>query len=136
MLVLVENVGDVLALAPDRAVERANVLDVQAGCLVQQILHLGAVLAHDVRQIAAGVVDPLAPEVELVGEQLAVQGAERAEGVRGEQHAVGGVKRDHGLRPVDHRRVDEGDGVLAEAAGVALRDLVDLVRVDGEAELL
>ena len=138
MGVFVDDIAQVLP--PDGAVKGAEHLDVvqshDGRRLVQKGHHLGAVLAHDVGVVAPGVVNPLPVEVHLVGEQLPVQGAEGAESVGGEEDAVGGVEGDHGLRPVDHGGVDKGDGVLAEAAAVPLFYLVDLVGVQGEAELV
>ena len=109
-------------LAPDGAVQRADGADVQRGGLVQHGLHLRAVLAHDVGIIAAGVIQPVALEVHLIGEQVAVQCAEGAEGVGGEQRAGGGIEADHDLRPVNHRRHGEGEGVRAGGQRVALLD--------------
>ena len=84
--------------------EGADVLDLvqNAAGLFQQQLDVGAVLAHDVGEIAAGLVEPVPVKVHLVGKELAVQGDEGAEGVGGEEHPVGGVEGDHGLGPVDH----------------------------------
>ena len=124
-------------LAPHGAVERADVLDLiqNAAGLFQQELDVGAVLAHDVGKVATGVVQPVPLEVHLVGEQLAVQRAEGAEGVGGKEDAVGDVEGHHGLRPVNHRRAHKGDGVLAEGEGVALLHLDALMSVHMEAEL-
>ena len=96
---------------------------------------MGAVLAHDIGEVAAGVVQPVPLEVHLVGKQLAVQCAEGAKGVGGKEDAVGDVKGHHGLRPVDHRRAHKGDGVLAEGEGVALLHLDALMPVHMETEL-
>ena len=95
----------------------------------------GPYFAHDVGGVAAGVVQPVPLEVHLVGEQLAVQRAEGAEGVGGKEDAVGDVEGHHGLRPVNHRRAHKGDGVLAEGEGVALLHLDALMSVHMEAEL-
>ena len=77
--------------------EWADVLDLiqNAAGLFQQELDVGAVLAHDVGEVAAGVVQPVPLEVHLVGEQLAVQRAEGAEGVGGKEDAVGDVEGHH-----------------------------------------
>ena len=100
--------------------QRADHADVERGGLLQQRLHLRAVLADDVREVAAGVGQPVVLEVVLVGEEVAVQRAEGAEGVGGEERAGGDVEAHHDLGPVDHRRHDEREGVLAEAHRVAL----------------
>ena len=59
-------------------------------------------------------------EVVLIGIEIAIERAERAEGIGGEKRASRGVEADHDLRPVDHRRHDIGKRVLAEAVGIAL----------------
>ena len=69
--ILVQNIAQILA--PHGAVEGANHLDVQAGGLLQQGLDLGAVLAHDVGVVPAGLVQPVPVKVHLVGEQNAVE---------------------------------------------------------------
>ena len=96
---------------------------------------MGTVLAHDVSEVAAGVVQPVPLEVHLIGKQLAVQRAEGAESVGGKEDAVGNVEGHHGLRPVDHRRTHKGDGVLTEGEGIALLHLDALMPVHMEAEL-
>ena len=98
----------------------ADHLDVQAGGPLQQGLDLGAVLAHDIGVIAAGIVQPVPRKVHLIGKEVAVQGAEGAECVGGEQDLVGGVIGHHHLRPVDHGGHDEGEGMAAGAEGVPL----------------
>ena len=118
LVVLVDEPADVLA--PHGTVQRADHADVERGGLLQQRLHLRAVLAHDVREVAAGVGQPVVLEVILVGKEVAAQRAEGAEGVGGEERAGGHVEAHHDLRPVDHRRHDEREGVLAEAERVAL----------------
>ena len=50
-----------------------------AAGLAQQQLDVGAILAHDVGEVPAGLVDPVPVEVHLVGKQLAVQGDEGPE---------------------------------------------------------
>ena len=118
LVVLVDEPADVLA--PHGAVQRADHADVERGRFLEQRLHLRAVLAHDVREVAAGVGQPVVLEVILIGEEIAVQRAEGAEGVGGEERAGGDVEAHHDLGPVNHRRHDEREGVLAEAHRVAL----------------
>jgi len=101
-------------------VEGADHLDVQTGGLLQQGLDLGAVLAHDVGVVPAGLVQPVPVKVHLVGEQHSVQGTEGAEGVGGEQDLIGGVIAHHHLGPVDHGGVHKGEGVPAGGDGVPL----------------
>ena len=85
--------------------------DVQTRSLLQQSLHLGAILAHDADVVAAGFVVPLL---------LHIQCAELAEAVSGEEDLVAGIVSDDDFRPVDHGSGDEGQGVLAQHQGVAL----------------
>ncbi len=135
LVVLVDEVHQILP--PHGAVEGADELDLvqNAPGLFQEHLHLGAVLAHDVGQVAAGVVNPIPVKVHLVGKELAVQGPEGAEGVGGKEGAVGGVEGHHSLRPMDHGGLHEGDRVLAEGVGIALPDLNELVAVHMKTEL-
>ena len=109
-------------LAPDGAVERAYHLDVQRGGFLEEGLHLHTVFADDVDEVASGVVEPFAGEVELIGIEVAAERAEGAEGVGGEEDVVGGVVGDHHLGPVDHGGHGEGEGVATQREGVALFD--------------
>ena len=118
LAVLIHKPADVLA--PDGAVQRADHADVERGGLLEQGLHLRAVLADDVRIVAAGIRQPVVLKVVLIGIEIAAQRAERAEGVGGKECAGRGIKADHDLRPVDHRRHDIGKRVLAEAVCIAL----------------
>ena len=117
--------------------EGADILDLvdNAAGLLQQQLNMRAILTHDVHQVAASLVQPVAVEVHLIGEQLAVQCDEGTEGVGGEQHAIGQVEGDHGLGPVDHGGCHEGDGMTTEAVGVTLHHDTDLVVIGMETEL-
>ena len=134
-VVLVDEVAQILP--PHGTMKGADIPDLvqDAAGLAQQQLDVGAILAHDVGEVPAGLVDPVPVEVHLVGKQLAVQGDEGPEGVGGEEDAVGGIKGHHGLGPVDHGSSHKGDGVVAEGIGVALLDLDALVTVHMEAEL-
>ena len=100
-------------LRPDEAVQGADAVDLDRGGLLEQGLHLRAVFADDVAVIAAGLVHIVAEEVDLIGEQCAVDRAERAEGVGREQRARRQVIADHNLRPVDHRALRNVSGVVA-----------------------
>ena len=132
-VVLAQNIRQILA--PHEAVEGQEHGDVQRRSLLQHRLHLGAVLAHDIRVIAAALVQIVAVKVHLVGKEAAVQRAEAAEGVRRQQEFVRLVIGHHHLRPVDHRRHDELQGVAAGAEGVALLADADAI-VIGMAEKL
>ena len=109
-------------LAPDETVQGADILDWKRGRLFQDILDLGTVFADDIGVIAAGFAEPVVHEVDFIGEDPAVEGAEGAEGVGGEEDAVGGVEGHHDLRPVDHRREDEVERVTAGAELVPFAD--------------
>ena len=135
-VVLLHEIGEILS--PHGTMQRADKFDLiqQAGSLLQQGLHLRAVLAHNIGIVAAGIVDPVAVKVHLVGKEGAVQRAEGAEGVRGEERTVCGVEGNKNLRPVHHRGGEEGEGMLPEAQGRAFLDLDALMVAGGEAELL
>ena len=120
--VLLQEIAE--AGAPDKAVQRADVVDFKPCGLAQHGLHLRAVLAHDIGVIAPGLVEVLVHEVALVGEDAAVERAEGAEGIRGKEDLVRGVIGHHDLRPVHHGRHDKGEDVPAGAEGVALLDEV------------
>ena len=108
--------------APDEAVERADQGDVQAGGLLEDGLHLVAVLADDVGVVPAGLVEEVTHEVDLVVEEVAVQGAEGAEGVGGEEDLVRHIVGHDDLGPVDHLGRHEGQRMMAGLQGVALLD--------------
>ena len=86
----------------------------------EQCLHLRAVLAHDVGEVPARVIQPFGFKVYLVGEQIAAERTERAERVRRKQHAVSGVERDHRLGPMHHRSHYERERMAAGIERVAL----------------
>lgn len=96
-------------LLQHRAVEGADHGDVQSGGLFQQVLHLGAVLAHNADIVPAGFIVPIF---------LHVQRTELAEAVGGKQHFIGAVVGDDHFRPVYHGSGDEGELVLAQRKGV------------------
>ena len=129
--VFVNKPADVLA--PDRAVQRADRLDLDRRGLFQQSLYLCAVFADDVGIVAPRVVEPLGLEVDLVGIEVAAQRAERAEGVGGEEGLRRGIIGHHDLGPVYHRGHDECEGMLAGAERIHLGDEVNAaVDVEGE----
>ena len=119
-LVLLEQRAEVFA--PDRAVQRADHLNIERRGLLEDSLHLNAVLADDVGVIAACVVHPDVVERDLVIENIACQRTERAECVRREQDLVFFVVGDHDFRPVYHRRENEMQGMLAGGELVAFLD--------------
>ena len=120
-------------LPPHRAVEGADIGDVQPGGLFQHGLDLGAVFAHDVGVVAAGLVKLLAHKVALVGKEPPVQGAEGAEGVGGEEDLFRLVIGHHHLRPVDHGGHDEAQLMPAHGEAVPLLHLMQPVaEVQGE----
>ena len=99
----------------DRAVGRADDLNVQSGRRLQKLLDLRAVLADDPDVVAARFAVPLF---------LHVVGSEFAETVGGEQDLVGAVIGHHDLRPVDHRREHEGQHMPAERQAFPVLDLL------------
>ena len=106
-VVLIEIVAQIFR--QHRAMEGANDGDIQGGCLLQQCLHLGAVLANDADEIAAGLVIPIL---------LHIQRTKLAEAVGREQHLVAGIIGHDDFGPVDHGSGDKGQGVLAQAQAV------------------
>ena len=93
------------------AMQGADDGNVQPGGLFQQRLHLRAVLAHDADVVPAGFVRPVF---------FHVQSTELAEAVSGEENLVIGIIGHNDLRPVNHGRTHKGQGVLAQAQGIAL----------------
>ena len=129
--VFVDEPADVLA--PDRAVQRADRLDLDRRGLFQQSLYLCAVFADDVGIVAPRIVEPLGLEVDLVGIEVAAQRAKRAKGVGGEEGLRRGIIGHHDLGPVYHRGHDEREGVFAGAERIHLGDEVNAaVDVEGE----
>jgi len=106
-------------LAPYEAVQRADQIDFQTGSLLQNGLHLIAVLANDVGVVAAGFIQIIPHEVHFIAEQMAVQRAEGAKGVGREQNLIGQVIGQHDFGPVDHGSHDKGVGVAAGLQGIA-----------------
>ena len=107
-------------LPPHEAVEGADHLQRHVLHLAEEVLDLGAVLAHDVGVVPAGLVHVIPLKVHLVGKDGAVKGAEGAEGVGGEEDLVGLVVGHHDLGPVDHGGHDEGQLVTAGVQHVPL----------------
>ena len=108
--------------APDRAVQRADHLNLQPGSLFQQRLYLRAVFSDNVGVIPAGIGKPFCAEIHLVRVQIAVQRAEGAEGVGGIERFRRCVIGHHDLRPMHHRGHDESKGVFAGRERVHLLD--------------
>ena len=106
--------------------QRQKHRNLQPRGLLQHGLHLRAVFADDVRVVAAGLVEIVSVEVDLVIEEVPVQRAEAAERIRRQQQAVGLVIGHEHLGPVHHRRGHKLQRVAAGAERVALLDRADL----------
>ena len=109
------------------AVQRADDGDIQPGGLLQQLLHLHAVLADNADIVAAGFIVPVL---------LDIQGAELAEAVGGEKHLVRCLIAHHDLGPVHHGGKDKGQAVLAKGQRVAVLYGYPLGSGQGGEELL
>ena len=106
-------------LMPHGAVGRAEIIDLNLAELLQRILYGDAILADDI----AVVAHHLQPEfigVDVAVDNTTVEGTKATESITGEEHVGRRVERHHRLRPVDHRRHEELQRVLAEVEGVAL----------------
>ena len=102
--------------------QRADHLNIERCRLLEQRLHLYAVLADNVGVVTAGIVHPDRVERNLVIKNVACQCTERAERISREQDLVLLVVGDHDLRPVHHRRHDKMQGMLARGQLVAFLD--------------
>ena len=132
-VVLAENIFQISP--PNKAVERQNHPDLQPGRLLQHCLHLGAVFSHDISVVPAALVQIVPVKIHLVGIEVAVQGAEAAEGIRRQQQLVGTVVGHHHLRPVYHRGHHELQGMPSCAEGIPLLTHMDAVIIGVAEEL-
>ena len=110
-----------------RSVQRADLVNLQGGSLLQDRLHLSAVLADDAEIVTPRFAGPVVI--------FRVQGAELAETVSGEQDLVRGVVGHHNLRPVDHGREHEVQLVLAQIQHIAVLHFQALSDLDVGEEL-
>ena len=101
-------------LGEDRAVQRADDLDIQCRGFLEQVLGLQAVFADNAEIIAARFACPVF--------LLDIEGSEFAEAVRGEEDLVRAVIGDHDFRPVDHGSKDEIQYMRAQLELVAVLD--------------
>ena len=92
-----------------RTMQRTNLLDVERGSLLQEILHHGAILAHNVEVVAASLACPT-----LIILFLLAESTELTEAVGREENLALLVVGDHHLWPVHHRSHEELQGVLSE----------------------
>ena len=106
--------------------ERADHGNVERGGLLEEILDLDTVLSYNISIIASGFIHPFAVEIDLVGVEVAVQGAERSEGIGGEEHLVGGVVGDQHFRPVHHLRPHEVQRMFAGSQRFAFLNHLNL----------
>ena len=97
---------DVVAqvLREHRTMKRTNLLDVQGGYLLEEVLHHRTILAYDVEVVAASLASPVV--------SLVHQRAKLTKAVSAEQHLIGSVVTHDDLWPVHHRSHEELQGVL------------------------
>ena len=114
-------------LGQNGTVQRADDGDIQSCGLLEQCLHLCAVLADNADIVAASLVRP---------RLLDIQRTEFAEAVGREKHLIGAVIGHDDLRPMHHGSGHKGQRVLAEREGVALADNDAVVREIGTEEVL
>ena len=98
-------------LLQHRAMEGADHSNIQAGSLLQQGLHLCAILAHDADIVAPCLASPLF---------LYIQRAELTKTVCREQHFVLNIVCHDYFRPVYHGRRHKGQHMFAQRKGVPL----------------
>ena len=103
------------------AVKRADDFDRNAGGFLQDFYDLRAEFADDVDVIAASRVEVIFFKVDLVGVYVA-DGAEHAESVGAEQYLIRNIVGHDNFRPVNHRRFDKREDVLAQLELVAFLD--------------
>ena len=100
--------------------ERAQILDIKAGSLLQDCSHLRPVLADDIGIISSRLIQVIPVKIDLVRKQSTVQSTEGTERVSGEQNAIGRIIGHHDLRPVNHRSIHKRQSVSAAAEGIPL----------------
>ena len=113
MHVLVQIPANVLS--PYEAMQRADHLNIQRRRLLQQRLHLYAILSDDICIVPSRLIEIVAREIDLVCEKCTVQRTKCAERIRREQDLIRRVIRNHDLRPVHHRRRYKDKIVLSGA---------------------
>ena len=76
MLIFINDISEITA--PYRSVKRTDEFDlIQNACsLLEKELNVRAVFAYDIREVAAGFVDPVTVKVYLVVEELSVKSNE------------------------------------------------------------
>ena len=102
-------------LGQNGTVERADDLNVKGGCLLEQSLHHGTVLADDAEVVAACLACPALGVFNVVC-------AELAEAVSGEEHLVGAVIGNDDLGSVHHGGGYKGESVGTQTESVAIAD--------------
>ena len=95
--------------------------DGKARCLLEDVDDLRAVFTDDVDIVAAGRIEVVFFKVDLVCIDVADR-TELAKGVGTEEDMIGQVIGHDDFRPVDHRSLDELQGVLAQSQLVAFFD--------------
>ena len=95
-------------LSQHRTVQRADNLNIQRCCHLEQSLHLRTVLADDADVIAACLTVPIF---------LYIQCAKLAEAVCREQNLIGSIICDHNFRPMYHRSENKRQRMAAQLQG-------------------
>ena len=117
-------------LLPYGSVEGADHLDLHSSELLDGVLHLGTVPSDDVGVVPPRLLQIIAVEVHLVGEQRSGDGLERSECIRREQDLAALVVCEHDLRPVDHHGEDEPQDVGSDGEGVPVLHHDRVLRCD------
>ena len=109
-------------LSPQRPVQGKEIFDPEPRRLLEDVLHLHAVLSDDVDVVSSRIVQKVVLEVHFIRPNAAAERPEGAEGVRREERTRRKIEAHHDLRPMHHGRKDELEGVPARRELVALLD--------------
>ena len=113
--------------APHQTVQRADRPDIFTGEFRERFLHHIAVLADDIRVIAAHLRLKMLRENHLIVEYAAVERAETAESIAGKQDSIGLVVGHHRFGPVHPRSENKLQPMMSQVERIAILHL-DQVR--------